>query len=78
MQVLKSTPLSLWERNVQLAAYSLLIYLPSAVAAAGVNILHGWSPLPSPLTPTSATPNLDSDAHPSPEPDPNPSPERSV
>ena len=45
MQVLKSTPLSLWERNVQLAAYSLLIYLPSAVAAAGVNILHGWSPL---------------------------------
>ena len=48
MQVLKSTPLSLWERNVQLAAYSLLIYLPSAVAAAGVNILHGWSaPHPS-------------------------------
>ena len=46
--MLKSTPLSLWERNVQLAAYSLLIYLPSAVAAAGVNILHGWS---TPLTP---------------------------
>jgi len=53
--VLKSTPLSLWERNVQLAAYSLLIYLPSAVAAAGVNILHGWSTVPSRLTPTSAT-----------------------
>ena len=75
MQVLKSTPLSLWERNVQLAAYSLLIYLPSAVAAAGVNILHGWS-TPSRLTPTSPTPNLDSDANPSPEPNPNPSPER--
>ena len=73
--MLKSTPLSLWERNVQLAAYSLLIYLPSAVAAAGVNILHGWSAT-SRLTPTSATPNLDSDAHPSPDPDPNPSPER--
>ena len=52
MQVLKSTPLSLWERNVQLAAYSLLIYLPSAVAAAGVNILHGWS------TPSSRTPYI--------------------
>ena len=70
--MLKSTPLSLWERNVQLAAYSLLIYLPSAVAAAGVNILHGWSSPPSPLTPTPPTPNLDSDANPSPDPNPNP------
>ena len=34
-----------WERNVQLAAYSLLIYLPAAVGAAGVNILQGWSTL---------------------------------
>ena len=30
---------------MQLAAYSLLIYLPAAVGAAGVNILQGWSTL---------------------------------
>jgi len=30
-KVLKSTSLSVWERNIQLASYSLVIYLPTAV-----------------------------------------------
>lgn len=43
-RVLKSTSLTLWERNVQLAGYSLLIYVPMAVGAHGY-LLHGWSTL---------------------------------
>jgi len=43
-RVLKSTSLSLWERNVQLAGYSLLIYVPMALAT-HPNLLHGWSAL---------------------------------
>jgi len=42
-KVLKSTPLSLWERNVQLACYSLLIYVPMAIYANPSSILLGWS-----------------------------------
>lgn len=42
-KVLKSTPLSLWERNVQLACYSLLIYVPMAFHAHPTSILFGWS-----------------------------------
>ncbi|EOD05671.1 hypothetical protein EMIHUDRAFT_107320 [Emiliania huxleyi CCMP1516] len=50
-RVLKSTALSLWERNVQLAGYSLLIYVPMAQHAHpgdGMprgcrDMLHGWS-----------------------------------
>ena len=44
-RVLKSTPLTLWERNVQLAVYSLVIYLPYAVWASPANMLVGWSML---------------------------------
>lgn len=44
-RVLKSTPLTLWERNVQLAMYSLAIYLPYAVWASPANMLVGWSML---------------------------------
>ena len=44
-RVLKSTPLTLWERNVQLAVYSLAIYLPYAVWASPANMLVGWSML---------------------------------
>ena len=44
-KVLKSTSLSVWERNVQLAGYSLCIYLPMAVWSHGAHVLHGWSPL---------------------------------
>ena len=43
-RVLKSTSLTLWERNVQLAGYSLLIYVPMAVMEHGY-ILNGWSGL---------------------------------
>ena len=43
-RVLKSTSLSLWERNVQLAGYSLLIYVPMALSV-HPNLLHGWSAL---------------------------------
>jgi UDP-sugar transporter A1/2/3 len=41
-RVLKSTSLSVWERNVQLAGYSLLIYVPMALSV-HPNLLHGWS-----------------------------------
>ena len=41
-RVLKSTSLTLWERNVQLAGYSLLIYVPMALSV-HANLLHGWS-----------------------------------
>ena len=44
-RVLKSTSLTLWERNVQLAGYSLLIYVPMAMHAHPGEILHGWSSL---------------------------------
>ena len=43
-RVLKTTSLSLWERNVQLAGYSLLIYVPMALSV-HPNLLHGWSAL---------------------------------
>ena len=43
-RVLKSTSVSLWERNVQLAGYSLLIYVPMALSV-DANLLHGWSVL---------------------------------
>ena len=43
-RVLKSTSLSVWERNVQLAGYSLLIYVPMALSV-HPNLLHGWSAL---------------------------------
>ncbi len=43
-RVLKSTSLSLWERNVQLAGYSLCIYLPMALWEHG-SLLYGWSGL---------------------------------
>jgi hypothetical protein len=42
-RVLKSTTLSLWERNVQLAGYSLLIYVPMALHAHPHHMMHGWS-----------------------------------
>jgi len=44
-KVLKSTSLTLWERNVQLAGYSLLIYVPMAFSENPHQPLHGWSPL---------------------------------
>ena len=43
-RVLKSTSLSLWERNVQLAGYSLCIYVPMALWEHG-SLLYGWSAL---------------------------------
>ena len=43
-RVLKSTSLTLWERNVQLASYSLLIYVPMALSV-HPSLLHGWSML---------------------------------
>ena len=43
-RVLKSTSLSVWERNVQLAGYSLMIYVPMALSV-HPNLLHGWSAL---------------------------------
>jgi len=43
-RVLKSTSLSLWERNVQLAGYSLCIYVPMALWEHG-SLLYGWSSL---------------------------------
>ena len=43
-RVLKSTSLSLWERNVQLAGYSLMIYVPMALSV-HANLLYGWSVL---------------------------------
>ena len=44
-KVLKSTDLTLWERNIQLAVFSLCIYLPYAMveAPSPLAILHGWS-----------------------------------
>ena len=44
-KVLKTTPLSLWERNVQLATWSLFIYVPMAYYAHPHNLLDGWSSL---------------------------------
>ena len=44
-KVLKSTPLSVWERNVQLAAWSMCIYGPLAVYGNPQHVLHGWSSL---------------------------------
>mmetsp|Transcript_45428 Transcript_45428/g.119320 ORF Transcript_45428/g.119320 Transcript_45428/m.119320 type:complete len:366 (+) Transcript_45428:99-1196(+) len=43
-RVLKSTSLSVWERNVQLAGYSLCIYLPMALWEHS-SLLYGWSGL---------------------------------
>ena len=44
-KVLKTTPLSLWERNVQLATWSLFIYVPMAYSAHPHDLLDGWSSL---------------------------------
>ncbi len=41
--VLKTTSLTLWERNVQLAVISLLIYVPMAMHAHPAHILTGWT-----------------------------------
>ena len=43
-RVLKSTSLSVWERNVQLASYSLCMYVPMALWEHG-SLLYGWSVL---------------------------------
>jgi len=43
-KVLKTTSLSVWERNVQLAGWSILIYFPMAIhASPSWNPLYGWS-----------------------------------
>ncbi|KAG8468507.1 hypothetical protein KFE25_013590 [Diacronema lutheri] len=42
-QVVKSTPLSIWHRNVQLSVWSLCIFVP--MAARGGNALAGWDAL---------------------------------
>ena len=36
---------SVWDRNVQLALYSVAIYLPTAWLETGGNVLRGWTPL---------------------------------
>ena len=36
---------SVWDRNVQLALYSVAIYLPTACLETGGNVLRGWTPL---------------------------------
>ncbi len=44
-KVLKGSSVTLWERNVQLAGFSLFIYVPMAVYAHPANPLEGWSAL---------------------------------
>ena len=40
------TEFSVWDRNIQLAMYSIAIYLPMALLdVGGLNILEGWTPL---------------------------------
>lgn len=43
-RVLRTTSFSVWERNVQLAVYSLFIYVPMALMVR-FDIFYGWSPL---------------------------------
>lgn len=43
-KVLKSTPLTIWHRNVQLAAWSLLIFVPMAIYDSPEDPLRGWGP----------------------------------
>ena len=42
-KVLKTTVLTVWDRNLQLAFWSMLIYCPMALYAHPTNPLHGWS-----------------------------------
>jgi UDP-sugar transporter A1/2/3 len=42
-KVLKTTTLTVWDRNVQLAFYSMLIYIPWSVYDHPADPLHGWS-----------------------------------
>eukprot|EP00307_Rebecca_sp_RCC1486_P009457 CAMPEP_0119425508 /NCGR_PEP_ID=MMETSP1335-20130426/34589_1 /TAXON_ID=259385 /ORGANISM="Chrysoculter rhomboideus, Strain RCC1486" /LENGTH=386 /DNA_ID=CAMNT_0007451077 /DNA_START=42 /DNA_END=1202 /DNA_ORIENTATION=- len=41
-KVVKSTPLTIWHRNVQLAAWSLCIFVPMSIMDSPSNPLHGW------------------------------------
>lgn len=42
-KVVKTTSTTIWERNVQLAAYSLLIYIPYAEWESPGHVTKGWS-----------------------------------
>jgi len=42
-RVLKTTILTVWDRNLQLAFWSMLIYLPWAYYEHPGALLHGWS-----------------------------------
>jgi UDP-galactose transporter len=42
-KVLKTTALTVWDRNTQLATWSLLIYVPWALAETSGSPLTGWS-----------------------------------
>lgn len=42
-KVLKTTNLTVWDRNLQLAFYSMLIYIPWSVYEHPADPLHGWS-----------------------------------
>jgi len=42
-KVLKTTVLTVWDRNLQLAFWSMLIYLPWALIDHPTDPLHGWS-----------------------------------
>ena len=44
-KVLKTTVLTVWDRNLQLAFWSILIYLPWALWEHPTSPLHGWSPV---------------------------------
>jgi UDP-sugar transporter A1/2/3 len=41
-------PFNVWDRNIQLAFYSIIIYLPSAIEQTGGDILTGFTPLVRP------------------------------
>lgn len=43
--VVKSTPLSIWHRNVQLSVWSLCIFVPMALSDGGGDVLAGWDEL---------------------------------
>ena len=42
-KVLKTTKLTVWDRNLQLAFYSMLIYVPWSVIDNPANPFKGWS-----------------------------------
>ena len=44
-QVLKTTTLTVWDRNLQLAVYSMIIYVPWAIWESPGDPFHGWSPI---------------------------------